>query len=141
MPRLLADARPRRAPTLLGAGSPLRYYAPVAPVTFVATAVALVDSWRSDGDRRLVLTAAAGTASAAVLSGYLIRTVNLRLLRGEGQLGATEARDLARTWHRVNLVRLSALVVASSALRRIARSRRESNPRATSASPEALSPC
>jgi hypothetical protein len=45
MPQLLVDAQPNRAPRLLGVGSPLRYYLPAAPVTFVATVVALMDSW------------------------------------------------------------------------------------------------
>ena len=43
MPQLLADAQPNRKPRLLGAGSPLRYYLPIGPVTFVATSAALID--------------------------------------------------------------------------------------------------
>ncbi len=31
MPQLLADARPARSPGLLTAGSPVRYYLPIAP--------------------------------------------------------------------------------------------------------------
>ncbi|MBB4933425.1 hypothetical protein F4561_004245 [Lipingzhangella halophila] len=120
MPRLLVDARPRRAPRLLGAGSPVRYYAPAVPLTFGATAAALADSWRSGGDRRAIVAAALGTAWATVLSAYLVRTVNLRLLRGEAPLSAAEAHALARNWHLVNLVRLAALLLAAEALRRAA---------------------
>ena len=65
VPRLLADAQPNREPKLLGAGSPLRYYLPAAPVTLAATAATLGDSWRSGGDRRAITTAAASTAAAA----------------------------------------------------------------------------
>ncbi|WP_433260545.1 DUF1772 domain-containing protein [Actinosynnema sp. CS-041913] len=118
MPRLLADAQPNRSPGLLRAGSPLRYYLPAAPVTVVATAAALVDSWRSGGDRRAITTAAAGTASAAALTAYLVKRVNLRLLRSGKPLSATERRSLATTWHRGNLARLAALTVAAWALRR-----------------------
>src|SRR5882757_3546534 len=59
VPALLADAHPNREPRLFDAGSPLRYYIPAAPVTFVATGVALVENWRSGGDRRVIATAAA----------------------------------------------------------------------------------
>jgi hypothetical protein len=121
MPQLLADAQPNREPRLLGPGSPLRYYLPAAPVTLVATAAALVGSWRSGGDKRLITTAAASTASAAVLTAYLVRTVNLRLLHSEKPMSATECRRLVRTWHRGNLVRLLTLTVAAGALRQATR--------------------
>jgi len=118
VPRLLVDARPHREPRLLGPGSPLRYYAPAGPVTVAATTAALVDAWRSGGDRRAVATSAVGTLVAAGSTGYLVRTVNLRLLHGAEPLGDDERRRLLATWHRGNLVRLAALVVAAVALRR-----------------------
>jgi hypothetical protein len=117
MPQLLADARSNRAPKLLGAGSPLRYYLPAAPVTLAATAATLIGSWRSGGDRRLIITAAVSTVSATALTAYLVRSVNLRLLRSDEPLNATERRRLIQTWHRGNLVRLLALAVAMWALR------------------------
>ena len=117
VPALLADAHPNREPRLLGAGSPLRYYLPAAPMTFVATGVALVENWRSGGDRRVIAAAAAGTASAAGLTAYLVRTVNLRLLTSPTALTAAERRTLLTTWHRGTLVRLLALSVAAWALR------------------------
>ena len=116
MPQLLADAQPNRKPRLLGAGSPLRYYLPIAPVTFVATSTALIDSWRSGGDRRMVVTAAASTASAAAITIHLVRTVNLRLLHSTEPLSANECRKLSMTWHRGNLLRLLGLAVAAWAL-------------------------
>ncbi|GGS96088.1 hypothetical protein GCM10010156_62900 [Planobispora rosea] len=120
MPRLLADARPNRAPELLGSGSPLRYYLPVVPPTLAGTAATLIDDWRSGGDRRAVVTAAASTVVAVVLTVHLVRTVNLTLLRGKEPLSAEEVRKLLQTWHRGNLARLAALVVAMWALRRSA---------------------
>ena len=118
MPQLLADAQQNREPGILAVGSPVRYYAPAAPVTLAATAATLIDSWRSGGDRRVIITAAASTASAAALTGYLVRTVNRQLLRGGTRPGATESRNMVRTWHRVNLVRLLALAAAAAAQRR-----------------------
>jgi Domain of unknown function (DUF1772) len=118
MPQLLVDAHPNREPRLLGAGSPVRYYVPVAPVTLAATGATLIDSWRSGGDRRMIATSAVSTAAAIALTAYLVRTVNLRLLHSGKPLTATEGRQLVRTWHRGNLVRLLALVVAAWTLRR-----------------------
>lgn len=122
MPRLLADARSSRAPKLLGAGSPLRYYLPAAPVTLAATAATLAGGWRAGADRRVVGTAAVSTLVAAALTAYLVRAVNLRLLRDDEPLSAAEARRLVRTWHRGNLLRLLALAVAMRALRDVQRS-------------------
>jgi hypothetical protein len=99
LPQLLVDAQPHRVPRLLGAGSPLRYYVPAAPVTLVATVVALVDSWRS---------------------AYLVKIVNLRLLRAGTPISAAEGRSLVRTWQRGNVVRLLLLGIAAWALRRTA---------------------
>jgi hypothetical protein len=118
MPQLLVDAQPNREPGLLGAGSPVRYYLPATPLTLVATTATLIDDWRSGGDRRAIAAAAASTASAAALTAYLVRTVNLRLLRTAGPLDQAERSRLVRAWHRGNLVRLSFLTVAVLALRR-----------------------
>ena len=118
VPKLLADARPNRAPGLLAAGSPLRYYLPAGPVTVVSTVIALM---RSGGDRRAVAASAAGTLVAAALTGYLVKTVNLRLLDDGEPLSDDERRRLLATWHRGNLLRLAALVVAAAATRRATR--------------------
>ncbi|MCE7002537.1 DUF1772 domain-containing protein [Kibdelosporangium philippinense] len=128
VPRLLTDARSNRPPKLLGAGSPLRYYLP-APATLAATAITLVNSWRSGGDKRVIVAAAASTASATALTAYLVRTVVLQLLHSNEPLSATETRALLRTWHRGNLVRLLALAIAMWALRQD--SRRSSVPIST----------
>jgi hypothetical protein len=121
MPRLLVDAQPNRHPGLLAAGSPLRYYLPTAPVVFIASAASLAHDWRAGGDRRAVAVAVAGTASSAALTAYLVRDVNLRLLRGSTPLGADETDRLIKTWHRGNLLRMSCLTVAAWASRRAAR--------------------
>jgi hypothetical protein len=120
MPQLLVDAHPNREPRLLGAGSPVRYYLPVAPVTLTAIVATLIDSWRSGGDRRAIAAAAVTTASAGALTAYLVRTVNLRLLHSGKALSASEGRKLVGTWHRGNLLRLLALVGAAWTLRRAA---------------------
>jgi len=42
MPQLLSDARQQRRSGLMAPGSPLRCYAPIAPLTLVATTAALM---------------------------------------------------------------------------------------------------
>ena len=119
MPQVLADARPSRPPGLLTRGSPVRYYLPSAPLALGATGVALVQSWRSGGDRQLTIAAGSSVVSALALSGYLIQTVNRPLLTGDGPLTEVERRRLVSTWHRVNAVRILALAAASSTLSRL----------------------
>jgi hypothetical protein len=119
MPQLLAAARPHRAPGLFTFGSPVRYYAPIAPLALGATGVSLLTSWRSGGDRRLITAAGTSVASALALSGYLIRTVNQPLLVGAGTLPEVEEHRLVSTWHRVNAVRLVALAASSAAMSRL----------------------
>lgn len=135
MPRLLADAQPNREPRLLGAGSPLRYYAPVAPVTVVATGATVATNWRSGGDRRVIGTAAAATVTATSLTGYLVRTVNRRLLLSREPLGEVERRAMVKRWHMANIARLVALVIASAAVRRAAVRPQRPEPAPHSASP------
>jgi hypothetical protein len=120
VPQLLADAHDERPPRVLGPGSPVRYYAPVAPLTLAATAATLIDRWRAGGNRTMIAAAAVATGSAVAMTGYLVRTVNLPLLHGDMPIGASERRRLIRTWHRTNAVRLVALVGASLAMRRTA---------------------
>jgi hypothetical protein len=124
MPRLLLDARQQRRPGLMRPGSPLRYYAPVGPLTIATATVALVDSWRAGGDRRMITLAAVNTAAAIALTGYLVRAVNLQLLSGSAPLSESERRRMVATWHRANGVRLAAVASAWFALRRAGNSTR-----------------
>jgi Domain of unknown function (DUF1772) len=122
MPQLLVDAQPQRRPGLVSPGSPLRYYAPVAPLTLVATTAALVDSWRSDGDRRMIAAAAVSTVAAVGLTGYLVRTINVPLLAGAVSTDSADRHRMVRRWHRANGVRVAAVAGAWLTLRRAARS-------------------
>lgn len=99
---------------VLGRGSPVRYYLP-APVTLAATAVTVVDGWRSGDDRRALVAAGAGVVVAVALTGHLVRTVNIPLLRKDST--AARSRSLGAHWHRVNVARLAALAVTIGGLR------------------------
>ena len=100
MLQLLADARPARFPGLLTAGSPARYYLPVAPLALGAHGVALLQRWRTGGDRRLIAAAGTSLTSALTLSGYPIQTVNRPLLSGTGPLSEADRHRLVSTWQK-----------------------------------------
>jgi len=119
MPQLLADARPTRSPGLLTAGSPVRYFAPVAAVALGPTGITLIKGWRAGADRRLIAATAAGVGSALALSGYLIPTLTRPLLIGSEPLAGTDREQLIVTWHRLNALRLVALAGASASLGRL----------------------
>ncbi|HEY3687269.1 MAG TPA: hypothetical protein VGL93_29810 [Streptosporangiaceae bacterium] len=116
MPQLLADAHAARAPRLLGPGSPLRYYAPAAPAMFGATALTLVRSWQSGGDRRVITAHAASMTVAVALTAHLVRTVNIRLLTSAEPLSGHDRRRMVAAWHRANALRLAALATAAATL-------------------------
>jgi hypothetical protein len=80
VPQLISSANRRAG--ILATGSPVRYFAPVAPAAVGGTAAVLVESWRSGGDRRAVAAATATLGAALGLSAYLIRSINVPLLRG-----------------------------------------------------------
>lgn len=119
MPDLLADARAKREPRLVGPGSPVRYFAPVAPLVFGATTVTLVQSLQSGGDRRLIATTAASMATATALSAYLIRSVNRDLLTSDEPLSERDRHRIVTCWHKTNAVRLVVLAIASASLFRL----------------------
>ena len=119
VPQLLAGSHSRRKPGVLAVGSPVRYFAPVAGVALAPTAVSLVRAGRTGASQPLIGVAAACVVSAAGLSGYLIRTVNLPLLTADVSLTSWDRDRLVRRWHRVNAVRLVALAGALGSLSRL----------------------
>lgn len=114
MPQLLAYAQAERPRGLLTSGSPVRYFVPVAPVALGSTAATLLRDWRSGKDRRLVAASAGCFLGAVALSGYLIRTVNLSLLRNDEPLTDLERRQLVASWHKINGARLLLLAAGSA---------------------------
>lgn len=120
IPGLLADAPEHGPKGPLDARSPLRYYAPLAPVTLAATAVTVARGWRA-GNRPAAVTAAAGAAAAVGLTVHMVRSFALPLFRGALPADAAERRGLIRNWHRANVARMAAGTVTAVALRRAAR--------------------
>jgi hypothetical protein len=115
VPQLIAGAN--RQAGVLTTGSPLRYFGPVAPAAVGGTAAVLARSWLSGADRRDIVAAAATFGAALGLSAYLIRSINIPLLRGEVDV---EARaQLTSRWHRGNAVRLCLLAATEVLVRRV----------------------
>jgi hypothetical protein len=119
MPQLLAETGAARDRGLLAVGSPVRYFAPVAPLAVAANALALVDRWRSseDADRHRIAVAGASTAASVGISAYLIRVVNIPLLTDADALTPARRRQLISTWHALNAVRLVCLAIAHDLVR------------------------
>ena len=114
VPQLISRAN--RQAGILGAGSPVRYFGPVAPAAVGGTAAVLVRSWRIGGDRRAVVAATATLAAAVGLSLYLIRSINVPLLQRKVSEEA-QPRLISR-WHRGNAVRLGLLATTEILVRR-----------------------
>ncbi|MFP3461395.1 hypothetical protein R5O87_11135 [Arthrobacter globiformis] len=106
----------RRSP--LGPGSPGRYYAPLAPATFPAVALALAAGWNRPGSRPWLVTAAAASATGGAVTAYLLRSVNPPLFFGPQPPSEMRRNPLLARWYRVNALRLAASAVALAAIDR-----------------------
>jgi hypothetical protein len=115
VPELIASAN--RPAGVLTTGSPLRYFAPVAPAAVGGTGVVLVRSWHIGADRRAVAAATATFVAAIGLSAYLIRSINIPLL--SGAVGEEVRPQLIARWHRGNAVRLCLLAATEMLMRRV----------------------
>ncbi|WP_375487064.1 hypothetical protein [uncultured Mycobacterium sp.] len=106
VPERLASEPSR--PSVLGRGSPLRYYAPVAPITLAATASAVGTGWEMGGARRWLAMTVGCEIWGLAITGYLIRTVNLKVIFARVSPPRAERDALLRRWYRLNLVRMAA---------------------------------
>ena len=102
----------------LGAGSPGRYYAPLAPLTLPTAALALVAGWNLPVSRPWMVTAAAASAAGSAATAYLLRSVNPPLFFGPEPLSEMRQKPLLARWYRVNAFRLAAGAVALVAIDR-----------------------
>jgi hypothetical protein len=106
-----------RSRSVLGPGSPVRYYLPAPPVALVGTVGAVVNGLGNSRSRRwLTVSAGCGVAGAA-LTGYVVRKVNLKLFFG-AEPPAAERDALLRTWYRLNVLRAAAVAGAIFATQR-----------------------
>jgi hypothetical protein len=118
-PDLAAEGEPVTLKVMLRPGSPVRYYLPAAPATAAATIAALVAGWPDPRDRRWLALSLACTVSGGLITGHIVKNVNLRLFF-DGRTPPAEVDRLLRTWYRLNAIRLVAAGGAWLAAQRVA---------------------
>ncbi|MCX6500155.1 MAG: DUF1772 domain-containing protein [Arthrobacter sp.] len=111
-----AESNPGLPRSPLGAGSPGRYYAPIAPLITPAAIAALVAGWNRSGSRAWLALAAGSSTAGAAATVYLLRSVNPRLFFSPQPLSEMRRKPLLKRWYRVNALRLAASAVALVAL-------------------------
>jgi hypothetical protein len=99
-----------------GAGSPGRYYAPIAPINAPAAIAALAAGWNHAESRPWLIAAAASSTTGAVATAYLLRSINPDLFFSPQPLSETRRTPLLKRWYRVHALRLTASAVALAAI-------------------------
>jgi len=102
----------------LGAGSPGRYYAPIAPLNAPAAIGSLVVGWDHPRSRPWLLAAAISSASGAAVTAYVLRSLNPRLFFSPQPLSEDQRRPLLKRWYRIHAVRLITSAAALAAIHR-----------------------
>ncbi|MDT0168105.1 anthrone oxygenase family protein [Pseudarthrobacter sp. BRE9] len=101
-----------------GAGSPGRYYAPIAPINAPAAVGALAAGWRDARTRTWLMVAAASSVTGAAATAYVLRSLNPRLFFSPEPMSEDQREPLLRRWYNVHAVRLAASAVALAAIHR-----------------------
>ena len=107
----VSDRIDRRPTSLLGAGSPVRYYVPAAPVAVASTLGAVITARGNARGRRWLAISSGCWVSGAALTAYLVRKVNIRLFFASDAATLPPPADreaLLRTWYRLNVLRIAA---------------------------------
>jgi hypothetical protein len=99
-----------------GAGSPGRYYAPIAPINAPAAIAALVAGWKHADSRPWLIVAAASSTTGAAVTAYLLRSINPDLFFSPQPLSEMRRNPLLKRWYRVHALRLAASAVALAAI-------------------------
>ncbi|MGY3317271.1 hypothetical protein [Arthrobacter sp. TE12232] len=99
-----------------GAGSPGRYYAPIAPVIAPAAIAALVAGWKHADSRPWLIVAAASSTTGAAATAYLLRNINPKLFFSPQPLSESLRQPLLQRWYRVHALRLTASATALAAI-------------------------
>jgi hypothetical protein len=111
-----SEATPDLPRSPFGAGSPGRYYAPIAPLSAPTAIAALAAGWNRSGSRLWLALAAASSVTGAAATVYLLRSVNPRLFFSPQPLSEMRRKPLLKKWYRAHALRLTASAVALAAL-------------------------
>lgn len=107
-----SEASPELPRSPFGAGSPGRYYAPIAPINAPAAIAALVVGWKHSNSRAWLIIAALGSTTGAAATAYLLRSVNPRLFFSPQPLSEMRRKPLLKRWYRIHAIRLAASAIA-----------------------------
>ncbi|MDQ6752633.1 MAG: hypothetical protein M3017_04275 [Actinomycetota bacterium] len=115
--RVAASEASRELPrSPFGAGSPGRYYAPIAPINAPAAIAALSAGWNRPESRNWLILGAVSSTAGAAATAYLLRSINPDLFFRPQPLSEMRRRPLLKKWYRVHALRLTASAVALAAI-------------------------
>lgn len=98
--------------SVLRSGSPVRYWLPAAPLALATAIGALIAGWDTPRQRAWLGASAASTVSGVLLTTYVVRAINAKLLFAAEPLPPTDREQLLRRWHRLNRLRLALAGIA-----------------------------
>jgi len=111
--------------SVLGSGSPVKYFLPGVPVVVGATLSAMIKGWKWRSERPWFVSLALSTLLGFAVTAYLVRTVNIKLFFARQRLTEPDRPHLLRIWYRANILRLltagCALLVAAHLTSRLSR--------------------
>lgn len=113
-----SEASPELPRSPFGAGSPGRYYAPIAPISAPSAIAALVAGWKHYNSRGWLIVAVASSTTGAAATAYLLRFINPQLFFSPRPLSEMRRNPLLKRWYRIHAIRLAASAVALVAIHR-----------------------
>ena len=111
-----SEASPGLPRSPFGAGSPGRYYVPIAPLSAPAAVAALLSGWRHSDSRPWLIAGAASSITGAATTAYLLRSINPTLFFSPQPLDEARRKPLLKRWYRVHALRLTASAIALAAI-------------------------
>lgn len=111
-----SEASPGLPRTPFGAGSPGRYYAPIAPLSAPVAVAALISGWIHSDSRPWLIAGAVSSITGAAATAYLLRSINPKLFFSPQPLDEARRKPLLKRWYRVHALRLTASAVALAAI-------------------------
>jgi hypothetical protein len=107
-----------RRPSVLGSGSPVRYYLPSVPLTLGSMLAALRAGRNLRTGRRWVTVAISCWISGVAITAYMVRTINLKVFFTNEPPPFAERDAAIRHWYKLNVARAAAAAGALFAAHR-----------------------
>ena len=94
--------------SLLGSGSPVRYFLPGVPVVMLGVLSAMPAGWKWRSARPGFVSLGLSTLLGFAVTAYLVRAVNCKLFFASQPITQAQRERLLRIWYRANILRLLA---------------------------------